>query len=298
MSTQSIPGRILVTGADGQLGRALVPVLQARGCAVITPSLQDLDLSVLAQIPEQLLLHRPAWVVNCAAYTQVDQAEAEPELAVRINRDAVGQLAQVLESYGGRLLHLSTDYVFDGHHCQPYREGHPANPLSVYGRSKWEGEELARSCHPQAIIVRTAWLYGAEGQNFVKTILRLACEREQLRVVDDQVGTPTCTATLSQALADLLDRESPGTFHYTDEGVASWYDLAVATVEEGRRLGFPITARRIEPVPTETFPRPAPRPAFSLLSKAKIRPLLGFSIPHWRESLTTVLRNLNRWDVC
>lgn len=298
MSVRQIPNKILVTGADGQLGQALVPVLLARGYEVLTPTYQQLDLTALDQIGDKLMSLRPAWVVNCAAYTLVDEAESEPELALRINRDAVGQLAQAVQSYGGRLLHLSTDYVFDGHHHQPYREDDAVNPLSVYGRSKWEGEKLARTHHPQTIIVRTAWLYGIAGANFVKTILRLACERDHLRVVDDQVGTPTWTGTLSQALADLLGQALPGTFHYTDEGVASWYDLAVAIIEEARRLGFPVRAERIEPVPTAAFPRPAPRPSFSLLSKAKIRPMLGFPIPHWRESLTTVLRNLNRWDNC
>lgn len=298
MNAQPVAEKILVTGADGQLGQALVPVLRARGYEVITPTYQELDLSVLDQIRDKIGSLRPAWVVNCAAYTQVDEAESEPELSYRINRDAVGQLAQALASYGGRLLQLSTDYVFDGHHYQPYREDDQASPLSVYGRSKWEGEELARAYRPDTIIVRTAWLYGTAGRNFVKTILRLACERQHLRVVDDQLGTPTCTASLSQALADLLDQALAGTYHYTDEGVASWYDLAVATVEEGRRAGFPVKAQRIEPVPTQAFPRPAPRPAFSLLSKAKIRSLLSFPIPHWRESLTTMLRDLKRCDGC
>lgn len=298
MSAQPGSEKILVTGADGQLGQALVPVLHARGHEVITPTYQQLDLTAMDQIRDKLLSLRPAWVVNCAAYTQVDEAESEPELALRINRDAVGQLAQALGSYGGRLLHLSTDYVFDGHHCQPYREDDQASPLSVYGRSKWEGEELARAYRSDTIVVRTAWLYGSAGRNFVKTILRLACEREHLCVVDDQVGTPTWTGSLSHALADLLEQALAGTFHYTDEGVASWYDLAVATVEEGRRIGFPVKAQRIEPVPTQAFPRPAPRPAFSLLSKARIRPLLGFPIPHWRESLTTMLRELKRCDSC
>lgn len=286
--------RVLVIGADGQLGQTLVPVLRARGFEVVTPSYQQLDLTALDQIGDKLASFRPGWVVNCAAYTLVDEAESEPDLALRINRDAVGQLAQAVQGYGGRLLHLSTDYVFDGHHCQPYREGDPANPLSVYGRSKWEGEELARRYHPQVIIVRTAWLYGTTGRNFVKTMLRLACEKEYLRVVDDQVGTPTWTGSLSKALAELLEQALPGTFHYTDEGVASWYDLAVATIEEGRRLGFPVKTQRIEPVSTAAFSRPAPRPAFSVLSKAKIRSVLEFSIPHWRESLITVLRSLNR----
>lgn len=298
MNAQPVTEKILVTGADGQLGQALVPVLRARGYEVITPTYQELDLTVLDQIRDKIVSLRPAWVVNCAAYTQVDEAESEPELSYRINRDAVGQLAQALASYGGRLLQLSTDYVFDGHHYQPYREDDPASPLSVYGRSKWEGEELARAYRPDTIIVRTAWLYGTAGRNFVKTILRLACERQHLRVVDDQLGTPTCTASLSHALADLLDQALAGTYHYTDEGVASWYDLAVATVEEGRRAGFPVKAQRIEPVPTQAFPRPAPRPAFSLLSKTKIRSLLSFPIPHWRESLTTMLRELKRCDGC
>lgn len=298
MSAQPMTGKILVTGGDGQLGQALVPVLRARGYDVLTPSYQEFDLAALDQIHDKLVALRPAWVVNCAAYTQVDQAEAEPELALRINRDAVGQLAQALASYGGRLLQVSTDYVFDGHHGKPYHEEDHAAPLSVYGRSKWEGEELARTHGIDPIIVRTAWLYGVAGQNFVKTILRLASEREHLRVVDDQVGTPTWTGSLSHALADLLDKALAGTFHYTDEGVASWYDLAVATIEEGRRLGFPVMTQRVEPVPTQAFSRPAPRPAFSLLNKAKIRALLGFPIPHWRENLTTMLRELKRCDNC
>lgn len=294
MSGNQDLGQILITGAAGQLGRELAPVLEGRGYQVLAATRQVLDVAALDQLPDKLLALRPAWVVNCAAYTRVDEAETEPARALRINRDAVGRLAQIVASYGGRLLHLSTDYVFDGRHWRPYREDDRANPLSVYGYSKWEGEELVRQHHPATTIVRTAWVYGAYGHNFVKTILRLAAEQEHLQVVDDQVGTPTWTGSLSRALADLIARRAGGTFHYTDEGVASWYDLAVATVEEARRLGFPLKVRRIEPVSTEQLIRPAKRPPYSLLSKHKIRPLLHFPIPHWRESLSTMLLDLKQ----
>lgn len=282
--------KVLVTGSRGQLGRDLVPCLEQAGHQVTTATREQLDFSKPSQIAKTIGMLRPEWVVNCAAYTKVDQAESEAECAFRINRDSVAELAIATAAYGGRILHLSTDYIFDGRQYTPYCEDDIANPINVYGRSKWEGEHCLLQYLPDAAVIRTSWVYGANGHNFVKTILKLALEKESLRVVDDQMGSPTWTRDIARAIRDLIQNKHKGVFHFTNEGIASWYDLAVAVVEEANRLGFMIKVKSINPVSTEAYPLPAKRPHYSVLSKKKIRPLLSSPIPYWRESLKEMLK--------
>lgn len=285
--------KVLVTGASGQLGRELVLLLERSGVEAVALTRAELDLSgdadaITAAIADQ----RADWVVNCAAYTQVDKAESEAELAYAINRDAAAAIARGVKETGGRLLQVSTDFVFGGDQSTPYREDDPPDPLGVYGRSKHAGEQAVLGVLPGALILRTAWVYGSHGHNFVRTILRVAGEREELRVVDDQIGTPSWTRDIAAAMLALIRAEAAGVYHFTNEGVASWYDFALAVLELGAELGFPLRARAIRPIPTTEYPTPARRPAYSVLSKTKIRPLLPAPIPHWRTSLRAMLQEL------
>lgn len=285
--------KVLVTGAGGQLGRELVLLLERSGVEAVALTRAELDLSGDADaITAAIADERADWVVNCAAYTQVDKAESEAELAYTINRDAAAAIARGVKESGGRLLQVSTDFVFGGDQSTPYREDDPPDPLGVYGKSKHAGEQAVLGVLPEALILRTAWVYGSHGHNFVRTILRVAGEREELRVVDDQIGTPSWTRDIAEAMLALIRAEAAGVYHFTNEGVASWYDFALAVVELGTELGFSLRARAIRPIPTTEYPTPARRPAYSVLSKTKIRPLLPAPIPHWRRSLRAMLEEL------
>lgn len=284
--------KVLVTGGEGQLGTELCLRLRAAGHAPIAFTRAQADFTQPEALRAAIAGQRADWVINCAAHTAVDKAESEAERAYAVNRDGAAALAAAVAGYGGRLLHLSTDFIFDGTQSHPYHEDDTPNPLGVYGASKWAGEQAVCAALPAAVIVRTAWVHGAHGPNFVKTMLRLAAERDELSVVDDQIGTPSWTGDIAAALIALLDADARGVYHFTNEGVASWYDFAVAILAEAHALGFPITARQVRPIPTTAYPTPARRPAYSVLDKQKIRALLGRPIPHWRESLITMLREL------
>ena len=286
--------KVLVTGAAGQLGRETVLALQAAGEGVIGIDRQELDFSQPDQVAEGIRAYQADWVINCAAYTNVDKAEQERELAFLVNRDSARAVAEGVAAYGGRLLHVSTDFIFGGEQSHPYAEDDPANPQGVYGQSKWDGEQAVQAIMPDAVILRTAWVYGIHGHNFVKTMLRLAAERDELRVVDDQIGTPAWTADITRALLSLTKADARGVFNFTNEGVASWYDFASEIIANARDLGFPLKVKKISPIPTVDFPLPATRPAYSVLSKVKIRQVLGYPIPHWRESLTAMMQELSR----
>lgn len=283
---------ILVTGANGQLGRETVLALEADGEAPIAIDRGEIDFSRPNQVAAAIADYAADWVVNCGAYTQVDKAEDERELAFVVNRDAARAVAEGVKRSGGRLLHVSTDFIFGGEQSHPYREDDQVNPLSVYGSSKLEGELAVREVLPGALVLRTAWVYGAHGHNFVKTILRLAGERRELRVVDDQVGTPSWTGDIVRAMRSLIGANAKGVYQFTNEGVASWYDFAAEIVASARESGWPVVADIIHPIPTEDFPLPAHRPAYSVMSKVKIRRVLGYPIPHWRDSLHTMLAQL------
>jgi dTDP-4-dehydrorhamnose reductase len=286
--------KVLVTGGDGQLGTELCGRLRSAGHDAIAFTQHDVDFTQADRLRTAIAEQRADWVINCAAHTQVDKAESETELAFAVNRDGARAVAEAVKISGGRLVHISTDFIFDGAQSHPYREADAPHPLGVYGLSKWAGEQAVGEVMPEALILRTAWVHGAHGNNFVKTMLRLAAELEELRVVDDQIGSPSWTGDIADALLALVQQDARGCFHFTNEGVASWYDFAVAIVEEARTLGFPIKAQRITPIPTSAYPTPARRPAYSVLDKQKIRAVLARPIPHWRESLVSMLRELQK----
>jgi dTDP-4-dehydrorhamnose reductase len=287
--------QIVLLGAEGQVGKELQHTLSLVGNLTAVGRL-DLDLADAHQIQSYLTAARPAVIVNAAAYTAVDRAEQEPDAADQVNAIAPALLAQTAQALGATLVHVSTDYVFDGKRSSPYLESDPTRPLSVYGQSKLRGEENIRQLCDRHLIIRTAWVYGAYGKgNFVKTMLRLGAERTELRVVADQVGTPTWARDLAQAIAELipkLDAGRFGTYHYTNSGVASWYDLAIAIFTEARRLGFPLQVERVLPITTADYPLPAQRPAYSVLNTQKITARLGSPPPHWQQSLNQMLQDL------
>ncbi|WP_017324475.1 dTDP-4-dehydrorhamnose reductase [Synechococcus sp. PCC 7336] len=286
--------RILLLGSNGQVGRELQQPLAALG-TVTCWGRQQLDLTQVETIRPAIEQLRPDAIVNAAAYTAVDRAESELAVAQTVNGEAPGQLALAAAAVGATLVHLSTDYVFAGDRGSPYLETDPTGPLGAYGQTKWAGEEAIRQHCDRHCILRTAWVYGAKGQsNFVKTMLRLGQSREELRVVADQVGSPTWAKDIAEAIAACLPKLGPdtyGTYHYTNSGVASWYDLAVAIFEEARAIDHgPLQIRRVEPIATADYPTPARRPSYSVLATAKIARLLGQAPPHWRASLRQMLQ--------
>ena len=287
--------RVLVTGAAGQVGRALlasVPVgFEARGATHAS-----LDIADAEQVERQVAEFGPDVIVNAAAYTAVDKAEGEQATAARVNVDGVTHLARAALAHGARLIHVSTDFVFDGRGCAPYRPSDPAAPLSVYGATKLAGERQALSIlGEQALIVRTAWLYAAEGRNFLTTMLRLMRERAQVRVVDDQIGTPTAAASVASVLWSFARTPRlSGIFHWSDAGVASWYDFAVAIAEEGAQRGLLPSAVEVKPIATAEYPTAARRPAYSVLDKRSTMLALGCEPPHWRSTLRSVMEELSR----
>ncbi|MEG5158900.1 dTDP-4-dehydrorhamnose reductase [Microcoleus sp. AT3-A2] len=284
--------KILLAGGSGQLAQELQPILLSSG-EVIAVDRTRLDLSQPESIRQAMAEIQPDLVVNGGAYTAVDKAESEPELANAVNGIAPGILAEECEKLGASLIHFSTDYVFDGSHSSAYLETDSTNPLGTYGKSKLAGEEAIRKAGSRHIIIRTAWVYGNGGKgNFVKTMLRLGKEREEIRVVADQIGSPTWTGDLSAATSQimpLLGSENFGTYHYTNSGVCSWYDFAIAIFEEAAQLGLPLKVQRVIPITTSEYPTPAKRPAFSVLSTVKISALLGTYPPHWRQGLRKML---------
>ena len=290
--------RILVTGSTGQLGSEVLGAFSQSGHEIIAPVRQELDFLNPDEVADRVRRLQPDWVINCAAYTQVDRAESEVEQAFVINRDSVAQLAGAVAGYGGNLLHVSTDFVFDGEQSRPYREEDDARPLGVYGRSKWEGEQAVRAVLPEAIILRTAWVYGVHGHNFVKTILRVASEGKPLRVVDDQVGSPTWARDIAGAIRALVQHRARGTYHYTNAGSTSWHGFATAILAEATEAGFALKTDSVEAIPTSGYPTPARRPAYSVLDTGKIQSLLTAPIPHWRDSLNRMLKELQTCADC
>ncbi|MEY3022196.1 MAG: hypothetical protein RIS86_1394 [Planctomycetota bacterium] len=285
--------RALVTGGGGQLADALVAAAPA-GMAVDAPGIERLDIGDPAAVSAALDAIRPELVVNAAAYTAVDRAESEPDLADRVNHRAVSRLAEACASRGIRLVQVSTDYVFDGRSPVPYRPDDATNPQSVYGRTKRDGERAALAA-PGALVVRTAWLYAPRAGNFMHTMLRLLAERDEIRVVADQVGTPTLASGLAVAIWDLAARGVAGVHHWTDAGVASWYDFAVAIQEEALAAGIDAVARaRVVPIRTIEYPTPAARPAMSILAKETTWTATRAPVVHWREALRSALREVKR----
>ena len=280
-----------MTGANGQLGKSI------RARADLYPEFRFLftDVDTL-DLRDKEAIRKCAegsdvrYVLNCAAYTAVDKAESEEDLCTLVNRDAVRNLGEVAREVGARVIHVSTDYVFDGTSCRPYVETDPTCPVSVYGRTKLAGERALMEACPDSVIIRTAWLYSEYGKNFVKTVLRLAKEHETLRFIFDQVGTPTYAGDLATAMLTVLRRAEeggfvPGVYHFSNEGVCSWYDFTV------RILRLAGMRNRVLPIETKDYPTPARRPHYSVLNKAKIKATYGVAIPYWEDSLVACLSN-------
>lgn len=271
--------RALIAGAGGQLGRALQACVPA-GVTVIAPPEAEFDITSPDSVAAAVAAARADIVVNAAAYTAVDKAETEPEIAHRINAAAVATLA----AHAPKLVHISTDFIFDGSASMPYAPNAAPNPLGVYGATKLGGEMVAG---PEALIIRTAWVYAARGGNFVHTMLRLMRERPEVRVVADQIGTPTHAAGLARTVWALAGER--GVFHWTDAGAASWYDFAVAIQEEALASGLLDRAVPVIPIRTSDYPTPAQRPAYSILDKTKTWAITG-PAAHWRHELRLCLQ--------
>jgi dTDP-4-dehydrorhamnose reductase len=276
--------RALIFGAGGQLGRALSRTAPP-GIHLVALDHARCDVTDADAVALAIGEAAPDLVLNAAAYNAVDKAEAEPEAARRLNAVAPGAIAAAARAAGARTIHVSTDFVFDGAASTPYRPGDMAAPCSVYGRTKLAGERAVREADPEALVVRTAWLYAPEGANFVNTMLRLMRERARIGVVADQIGTPTWAPSLAGALWALAGKNARGLLHYTDAGVASWYDFAVAIAEEASAAGLLEKPAAVRPIATADYPAAARRPAFSLLEKEASWDLLGESAPHWRVNL-------------
>lgn len=284
---------VWLVGSRGMLGTEVAAALAAADLefAGTGREVDILDPGALRAFAEG---KRLSWIVNCAAYTSVDEAEDEPETAMRINAQGPGNLAALASGIGARLLHLSTDYVFDGSGSRPYLEDDAACPAGAYGRSKAEGEERVRAACPEHVILRTAWLYGAAGPNFVVAMLRLMKERERIGVVADQQGTPTSAADLARAIAAIVGSAAPafGTFHYTDLGEATRYEFALEIKRLGLELGILDRDCRVDALAADRYPSKAKRPRYSVLSKEKIAKTYGLDIPGWKESLALFMKSL------
>lgn len=277
--------RVLITGASGQLGEALQK--EAPASADLTAiSIEDVDLADFAMLRARLAVEAPQVIINAAAYTAVDKAESNEDEAQAVNSDAVAIMAEAMTETGGKLVHVSTDFVFDGQATEPYFPSALRNPLSAYGRTKAAGEDHLRA---EDLLLRTSWVYEASGSNFVRTMLKLMREREELLVVADQVGSPTWATDLARVIWQLIERDATGTFHHCDEGEVSWYEFAVAIAEEAHALGLIARIPTIKPITTAEYPTPARRPAYSVLDCSATRELLGDEGVPWRTNLQRML---------
>jgi len=284
---------ILITGSNGQLGNELKVVSKSfYGYDFIFTDIDTLDITSEEKTSEFIKRTQPDWIINCAAYTLVDKAESDPDQAMLINGTAVKNITEVIKGSECRFIHVSTDYVYDGKSNVPYNEEADTNPVSTYGRSKLAGERFAL-LHPRSMIIRTAWLYSSFGNNFVKTILRHGAEKESLKVVFDQTGTPTYAADLAEAIMSIVSgvirnhiAMNSGIYNYSDEGVCSWYDFACEIVKEAG-----LTCK-ILPILSREYTQAAQRPTYSVMDKSKIKDNYGLSIPHWRSSLINCIKLL------
>jgi dTDP-4-dehydrorhamnose reductase len=286
--------KVLIAGAAGQLGRALQATAPA--CAeILAPPEADFDILDARQVAAVISAAQPALVVNAAAYTAVDKAEADYATALAVNATAAGALAQAAAAAGARFVHVSTDFVFDGQSPTPYAPDARPAPLGAYGETKLRGEQQVAQAHPEALIVRTAWVYAAQGNNFVKTMLRLMRERPEIRVVADQVGTPTHADSLARAIWALDAAGLTGLHHWTDAGVASWYDFAVAIRDEALAIGLLDAHVPVVPIRTADYPTPAKRPHMSVLDKTSSWAVTG-PAAHWRAELRLALQAMKEQD--
>jgi dTDP-4-dehydrorhamnose reductase len=281
--------KILVTGSNGQLGSELKELSCNSNYEFIFTDVEDLDITNIEALRSFFKDRRFNYIINCAAYTAVDKAETDYETAHKVNSLAAKNLAIISKELNISLVHISTDFVFDGTKSTPYIENDPVNPLSVYGKTKLEGEKEIINITDHAVIIRTSWLYSYYGNNFVKTMLRLGKEKRQFNVIFDQIGTPTYAKDLAAVIMKVIERESiTGTeiYHYSNEGVASWYDFAKAIMDNAKLNCV------VKPIETENYPTPAKRPHYSVLNKSKIKEHFGIEIPHWQDSLRNCMKLL------
>lgn len=280
---------ILVTGANGQLGKEMKELESVYpGFRFIFLSREDMPIHHFELVRNVFKGYQPQYLVNCAAYTAVDKAESEKELAFQVNAESVGVLAAVCKEYGTKFIHISTDYVFDGTGTTPYTTESSTNPQSVYGASKLKGEQEAMQYNPDSLIIRTSWVYSEFGKNFVKTMRKLMSEREELNVVSDQVGSPTYAADLAQAIMQIIEGNKwvPGIYHFSNSGVISWYDFTIAIRDLS---GLQCT---VHPIPSSQYPTPARRPAYSVMDTSKIFSTFALSPQPWKDSLVKCLNKL------
>ena len=285
--------KALIFGGAGQLGQAL----QARagnGWSMQAADLSECDITDRAATKAMIAASDADVIINAAAYTAVDKAESEPELAMTVNGTAPGWMAQACAASGKKFVHVSTDFVFGQGHSAPIAPSARPSPLSVYGATKWAGEQAVQAAMPGALIIRTSWVYAAKGTNFVLTMLRLMKERDTLGVVADQVGSPTAASDLASALLTLAQAGAHGTFHYTHEGICSWHEFAVAIAEEGVAVGLLEKAPVINAIPTSAYPTPAARPAYSVLDKQATWDILGGPARPWRDALRDVILEIKQ----
>ena len=295
--------KILVTGANGQLGMELQQLATTYPLfEFIFTTRQELPLDNLDVTSHSITKHQPQYCINCAAYTAVDKAESEKELAYKVNAEAPGIIAKACKENNVQLIHISTDYVFNGTGNVPYKEEDPTDPVNLYGDSKLQGEKMVMEFNPDAIIIRTAWVYSEFGKNFVKTMLRLMADKDQISVVSDQSGTPTYAADLAEAILKIISTlEDPahlslltthaGIYHFSNEGNITWYDFALAIKDlSGSKC-------KVNPISTSQYPTPAKRPFYSVLDKTKIRQTFNISIKNWKESLAACIEKIKNAPV-
>lgn len=278
--------KVLVTGANGQLGQELVQQLIKRDVELFTYTKSELDICDLNTVMNVVEQIHPNVIINAAAYTKVDLAESNKEIAFEVNAYGQRNLTVAAEKVGAKICYVSTDYVFDGTAEEPYEEYALVNPIGIYGKSKYAGEQLTQSLSTKFFIVRTAWVYGAYGPNFVKTMLRLASERDELGVVSDQIGSPTYTVDLAEFIIELVQTEKYGVYHCTNGGSCSWYEFAKAIFEEAN-IDIKVNA-----LTTEQYPTPAKRPSYSVLSDTALKVNNFKPVRHWREGLKAFLQSI------
>lgn len=283
--------KILVMGAGGQLGQCLKTVAEHRGITdIVFPAEQDANILNQDALVALFESEKPNFVINCAAYTAVDKAEDEIELSKAINETGAGYLAKACAKHGATLVHTSTDFVFEGNIVKLLKEEDEANPINVYGKTKLDGEKLVASLLKEHFIIRTSWLYSEYANNFVKTMFKLGTERDELNIIADQVGTPTYAIDLANVIFDVIESGSKayGVYHYSNEGVTSWFDFATAIFDISK------TQVKVNPIPGSAYPTKASRPAFSVMDKSKIKTTFNINIPYWRDSLTACINKLEQ----
>lgn len=279
--------RILVTGSSGQLGRCIKDIDNNKSDMLYVNS-TELDITNELQVKRFFEKHQIDWCINCAAYTAVDKAESDYDKAFNVNVNGAKNLAEASKLYSAKLIHISTDFVFDGEHNKPYKESDPTSPICVYGETKLKGEQAVIESLKEHFIIRTSWLYSEYGNNFLNTMLRLSRDRDQLGIVGDQIGTPTYAKDLAEIIMHIIDNECSnyGVYHYSNNGVASWYDFAKAIFDISN------VDIQLENISTMQYPTPAKRPHFSVLDKTKTKENFNVRIPYWRDSLKKAIQNI------